>query len=339
MNSTKSAVATETAVGGGSEQAVAAAAAAATSGGGDIDMISHRCITPLPQRIGFIGGGKMAMALAKGFMADGLVSPSQVFASAPSDKNLALWRQLGATTSHKNSEVIKAVDIVFLAVKPHIFPSVVDSWRNEVRAGSTTAAATADDMQAATFLCSDSKLFVSVMAGVNCQKLYDNLAGIVPNPRIIRSAPNTPALVGCGSSAFSLGRGATKEDGDVIKQLLSSVGMCELVPEHLLDAVGGVSGCGPAFVYTIIEGLADGGVCQGLPRDMAIKFAAQMVMGSAKMVLETGKHTGQLKDEVTSPGGTTIRGIQVIDRAGVRGTMMDAVQAAVTRAVELGKQA
>lgn len=314
----------------GGEQAIAAAAAGAPS---DIDMMS-RCITPLPQNIGFIGGGKMAMALAKGFMADGLISPSQVFASAPSDKNLALWRQLGATTSHKNTEVIKSADIVFLAVKPHIFPSVVEGWRNEVRTGGGGSADAAP-----TFLCSDSKLFVSVMAGVNCQKLHDNLASVVPNPRVIRSAPNTPSLVGCGSSAFALGRGATKEDGDVIKQLLSSVGMCECVPEHLLDAVGGLSGCGPAFIYTIIEGMADAGVCQGLPRDLAIKFAAQTVMGSAKMVLETGKHTGQLKDEVTSPGGTTIRGIQVIDRAGVRGVMMDAVQAAVNRAVELGKQA
>ena len=117
-----------------------------------------------------------------------------------------------------------------------------------------------------------------------------------------------------------------------------SVGMCEMVPESQQDAVCGLSGSGPAFVYTLIEGLADGGVCQGLPRELAIKFAAQTVMGAAKMVLETGKHTGQLKDEVTSPGGTTIRGIQVLDRAGVRGTLMDAVQASTERARELGRQ-
>jgi len=298
----------------------------------DVDMLARRCVTPIPQRIGFIGSGKMAMALAKGFMADGLVSPSQVFASAPSDRNLALWRQLGATTSNRNTDVIKAADVIFLAVKPHIFPAVVSGWVNEV---GTPSDASADVVP--SFLCQDSKLFISVMAGLNSQKLYESLSKFIPNPRVIRVTPNTPSLVGCGAAAVSLCQGASQEDGELIKQLLSSVGIVEVIPERLHDAVTGVSGSGPAYIYTIIEGLADGGVCQGLPRDLAIKFAAQTVMGAAKMVLETGSHTGQLKDEVTSPGGTTIRGIQVIDRAGVRGTLMDAVQASAQRAKELGE--
>jgi len=272
----------------GSDSKAAAAAAAVTT---DIEMMARRCVTPIPQRIGFIGSGKMAMALAKGFMADGLVSPSQVFASAPSDRNLALWRQLGATTSHRNTDVIRTADVIFLAVKPHIFPTVIDGWIKEVSVAPSDASAD----PAPSFLCQDSKLFVSVMAGLPCHKIQENLSKFIPNPRVVRATVNTPSLVGCGSSALSLGKGATQEDGDLVKQLLSSVGIVEVIPEHLQDAVGALSGSGPAYIYTIIEGLADGGVCQGLPRDMAIKFAAQTVMGAAKMVLETGSHTGQLK--------------------------------------------
>jgi len=277
--------------------------------------------TPLLQKIGFVGSGKMAMALAKGFMAEGLITPAQVFASDISDASLAPWKKLGAKTTNNNTQVLKSSDIVFIAVKPHIFPSVIQDFRNEAK-GVT-----------------DSKLYVSILTGVKTQTLYDGLSSVVPNPRVIRVAPNTPALVGSGSSAYSLGPGALKEDGEIVNKLLTSVGICEEAPERLLDAVGALSASGPAYIYTVIEGLADGGVVQGLPRAMAIKFAAQTVMGAAKMVLETGTHTGQLKDEVTSPGGTTIRGIQVIDRAGVRGTMMDAIQAAANRAIELGKQA
>jgi len=282
----------------------------------------------LPQKIGFVGSGKMALALAKGFMAEGLVSPSQVFASAPSDTNLQKWRELGATTSHKNTDVIKASDVVFLAVKPQMFQTVIEGWAKEIMPQEES---TSDE----NFLCKESKLFVSVMAGLPCPKLHGCLSSLFPNPRVIRVSPNTPSLVGCGASAVSLGPGATQDDCDLVTKLLKSVGIVQVVQEHLLDPVGAVSGSGPAFIYTIIEGLADGGVCQGLPRDLAIKFAAQTVMGAAKMVLETGSHTGQLKDEVTSPGGTTIRGIQVIDRAGVRGTLMDAVQAACQRSKEL----
>ena len=297
-------------------------------GSSDMEVVA-KCRTPLRQKIGFIGSGKMAMALAKGFMANGLVSPCQVYASAPSDRNLALWRQLGASTSHKNTDIIKSADIIFLAVKPNIFPQVVNSWHDEMRS---------DTMPDGTsYLCQDSKVFVSVMVGLTCEALHSNLSGVVSNPRIVRVMPNTPSLVGCGASAVSLGSGATKEDADVVKQLLLSVGMCELVPEYQQNAVAGLIGSGPAFMYTIIEGLADGAVSQGVPRDLAVKFAAQTVIGSAKMVLESGKHTGQLKDEVTSPGGMTIRGVQVIDRAGVRGTLMDAIQAATERAIELGK--
>lgn len=295
-----------------------------------------RVATPLPQKIGFVGGGQMAIALGQGFMAAGLISPSQVLASAPSDTNLTFWRQLGARTTHANAEIVRTCDVIFLAVKPHILPQVVGQWQEEVRQGSDDVSDVSAD-HPPTFLCPDSKLFVSVLAGATTDSLYERLSSVVPNPRIVRVNPNTPAMLGCGASGFSLGRNATEEDSDLVRRLLSSVGLCEMIPESQQDAFTGLVTSGPAYVYTLIEGLADGGVRMGLPRRLANTFAAQMVLGAAKMCLETGKHTGQLKDEVTSPGGTTIRGIQVIDRAGVRGTLMDAVQASAERATELGR--
>lgn len=277
----------------------------------------------ITKKIGFIGGGQMALALGKGFMASGLVSPNQVYASAPSDTNLCLWRQLGAQTTHTNADVIMNCDIIFLAVKPHIYPQAIIELQSSSEDG---------------FITKDDKLFVSVMAGITLDTLSSTLKKIVENPRIIRAHPNTPATVGCGCAVYTLGDGATREDGEIVKRLFNSVGICEQVPEYQQDAFTGMAGSGPAYIYTIIEALSDGGVRMGLPRNVASKFAAQMTMGAAKMALESGKHTGQLKDETTSPGGTTIRGIQVMEKAGVRGAMMEAVQVSAERAAELGKK-
>ena len=316
----------------------------------------------------------MALALGKGFMQSGLVAPSQVMVSAPTDSNLALWRELGAQTTHDNADVILACDVIFLAVKPHIFPEVVaaleidsieepttksvdgatspkmDGCRDEGSCCSEEQAASDRDAKAVAgavakkqvisattrMLTVGSKLFISVMAGVTLKSLHQSLSCIILEPRIIRATPNTPAMVGCGCAVYSPGEAATSDDGELVKQLFSSVGICEKVPEYQQDAFAGMAGSGPAYIYTIIEALADGGVRMGLPRQLSAKLAAQMAMGAAKMALESGKHTGQLKDDVTSPGGTTIRGVQVLERAGVRGAVMDAVQAAAERAAELG---
>jgi pyrroline-5-carboxylate reductase len=156
--------------------------------------------------------------------------------------------------------------------------------------------------------------------------------------RLIRVMPNTPALVGAAAIAYALGESANPEDGQLAQQLFSSVGIAFQVKESLLDAVTGLSGSGPAYVYLIIEALSDGGVAMGLPRDIATQLAAQTVLGSAKMVLETGLHPGQLKDMVTSPGGTTIEGLHELERNGVRGAFMDAVRVAAEKAQRLGKQ-
>lgn len=278
---------------------------------------------PLSQKIGFVGGGQMALALAKGFIAAKLVAPEQILVSAPSDRNLKTWRDdMNCVTTHDNAKVIEESDIIFLSTKPHIFTPMLRSLR--------------ENLPKDTMLTSKSKLFVSIMAGIQMKTLAGSLKTIVESPRIIRVHPNTPAMVGTGCSVISIGEGSNEEDANVVKQLLTSVGLCEQVPEYQQDAFTGMAGSGPAYIYTIIEALSDGGVRMGLPRELATQFAAQMTMGAAKMVLESGKHPGQLKDEVTSPGGTTIRALQVMERGGIRGIMMDAVQASAERAAELG---
>jgi pyrroline-5-carboxylate reductase len=162
-------------------------------------------------------------------------------------------------------------------------------------------------------------------------------AGLESGARLIRVMPNTPALVGASASAYALGRSALLEDGELAHKLLSAVGVSFQVKESLLDAVTGLSGSGPAYVYLFIEGLSDGGVAAGLPRDIATRLAAQTVLGSAKMVLETGLHPGVLKDLVTSPGGTTIEGLHELEKGKVRGTLISAVRAAAEKSRKLGQ--
>lgn len=177
-------------------------------------------------------------------------------------------------------------------------------------------------------------LVISVAAGITLAALE---AASPANFRVIRTMPNTPALVGKGAAGFCLGGGATAEDADAARLLLGSVGIAVEVPERLMDAVTGLSGSGPAYVYLIIEALSDGGVKAGLPRVDAARLAAQTVLGAATMVLETGEHPGVLKDMVTSPGGTTITGVAELERRGLRSALIDAVNVAADRATELGK--
>jgi pyrroline-5-carboxylate reductase len=264
--------------------------------------------------IGFLGAGKMATALAKGFIRAGLVTPKDIIASDVSDAACAAFaKETGAKTTAVNSEVAKSANVLILAVKPHQVTGALEEIRDSL---------------------SEDHLIISIAAGITIARLQ---AGISEDARVIRVMPNTPALVGFSATGFALGKSAGAADAELATKLFSSVGVAFQVNESLLDAVTGLSGSGPAYVYMFIEALSDGGVAAGLPRDIATKLAAQTVLGAAKMVLETGQHPGALKDMVTSPGGTTIEGVHELEKGKLRGTVMSAVRAASDKSKKLGQ--
>jgi pyrroline-5-carboxylate reductase len=225
----------------------------------------------------------------------------------------AFHAETGLRTSEHNREVVASSDLLVLAVKPQVMGTLLP----EIRPALGTR-----------------HLIVSIAAGISLRQLADSLGS---ERRLVRVMPNTPCLVGASASGYAPGEGATPEDVNLVDRLLNAVGRAFRLPEHLLDAVTGLSGSGPAFVYVMIEALSDGGVRMGLPREVATALAAQTVFGAAKMVLETGSHPAVLKDMVASPGGTTIAGLHALERAGLRSALMDAVEAATRRSVELGK--
>lgn len=265
--------------------------------------------------VGFLGAGQMATALAKGWLAAGRIDAKNSRAADP----LATTRDAFAEATNliavsANAEIIPAVNLIVLAVKPQMMPAVLAEIAPKLE---------------------PRHLVVSVAAGVTLGQLAKGLGDTV---RMIRVMPNTPCLVGASASGISAGLLATSADLDLVKALFTAVGVAHVVPESYLDAVTGLSGSGPAYVYVMIEALADGGVRAGLPRDVAMSLAAQTVLGSAKMVLDTKKHPGELKDAVASPGGTTIAGLHALEKAGFRGIVMDAVVAAANRSRELSQQ-
>ena len=256
----------------------------------------------------------MATALARGFVGAKLADAARITASDPLESARSLFgRAIGANTTASNPEVIKAARIIVLAVKPDLVGDVLRDIRP-------------------TF--SPDHLLFSIAAGVPLARLE---AGLGDAARVIRVMPNTPALVGASATAYALGKNANVEDGRLAQELFSSVGMAFQLKETLLDAVTGLSGSGPAYIYLIIEALSDGGVAAGLPRDVATKLAAQTVLGAARMVLETGQHPGALKDMVASPGGTTIEGLHELERGGVRDAVISAVRAAAEKSKKLGQ--
>jgi pyrroline-5-carboxylate reductase len=264
--------------------------------------------------IGFLGAGKMATALARGFIQAELVGPKDMVAADPiAAARKHFTDEIGVTTTESNADVAKAANVLMLAVKPDQCSGVLAGLHGKF---------------------TSHHLLISIAAGVTLAKLEDAL---LPGARVIRVMPNTPALVGAGASAFALGKSATETDGELAKRLLSAVGIAFQVKESLLDAVTGLSGSGPAYVFQFIEALSDGGVAAGLPRDLATKLAAQTVLGAAKMVLETGQHPGALKDQVTSPGGTTIEGLHELEKGRMRAIVISAVRAATEKSKKLGQ--
>jgi pyrroline-5-carboxylate reductase len=263
--------------------------------------------------IGFLGTGRMAGALAGGWLRAGWITPGTLWGSDPVEAaRTEFGRVTGATVFGRNTAVLEKADVIVLAVKPAQVEAVLTECRSA---------------------WSSRHLLVSIAAGVRLGRLESLLP---EGARVVRVMPNTPALVGESASAYAAGRHATDADARLTGRLLEVVGKAWSVKEDWLDAVTGLSGSGPAYGFLMIEALADGGVAEGLPRDIAQHLAAQTLLGAARMVLETGQHPGWLKDSVCSPGGTTIEGILALESGGVRAGLIRAVRAATRRSRELG---
>ena len=263
--------------------------------------------------IGFIGAGTMATTIARALLQAELCGPAALIASEPRETRRAeVTRELGIATVASNAEVAAKADVLILATKPQVFGRMLPELRGSLR---------------------PETLLISIAAGVTNAAIEARLA---PGARVIRTMPNTPALVREGATAVAPGAHATEADVALARRLFESVGIVEVLDESLMDAVTGLSGSGPAFIFVIIEAMADAGVKVGLHRRTAQTLAAQTVLGAAKLLIDTGEHPGQLKDMVCSPGGTTISGLHTLEAGGLRTTLIEAVDAAASRSRELG---
>ena len=262
--------------------------------------------------VAFVGVGNMAEALIRGLIHSGTVAADQIIGSDPHEERLEDFKKKYAIrTTPSNVSAVESADLVVLAVKPQVLPKVLDEIQGKVPSGA---------------------LVISVAAGVPTSVIEAKL----PQARVVRSMPNTPALVGAGATAVSAGAHATADDLATAKRLFQSVGVAVALDEVHLDAVTGLSGSGPAYIFLIIEALSDAVVKVGLSRNIAQLLAAHTVLGSAKLLIETNEHPGRLKDMVTSPGGTAIAGLHTLEAGGLRTTLMDAVETATKRSRELG---
>jgi pyrroline-5-carboxylate reductase len=266
------------------------------------------------KKLGFIGAGNMGEALVKGLIATKAAAPAQILVSARRRERIQEMEKLYGVRGGTNSEVARYGDVVVLAVKPQILDQVLREIGGDV---------------------SREKLIVSVAAGVPIAAIERRLH---PPVRIVRAMPNTPATVAAGATAMALGEHATDADLGTAKTIFDSVGLTVVLEESQLDAVTGLSGSGPAYLFLIIEALADAGVKVGLSRRASMQLAAQTVLGSAKLLIESGQHPGMLKDGVTSPGGTAIAGLHTLEAGGLRNVLMNAVEAATRRSRELGEE-
>jgi pyrroline-5-carboxylate reductase len=265
-------------------------------------------------KVGVVGAGNMAEALIRGLVRGGHVAPERVLASAPRRERLdELRATYGIGVTMDNREVARAAELCLLATKPQILDKVLREIGGELRSGT---------------------LVISVAAGVDTETIE---AAVADGVRVVRAMPNTPALVGAGATAISAGKHASEADLAAARAVFDAVGITVQLDEIHLDAVTGLSGSGPAYIFLILEALADAGVKVGLSRRDAQRLAAQTVMGSAKMLLETDEHVGRLKDMVTSPGGTAIAGLHTLEEGGLRTTLINAVETATKRARELGR--
>lgn len=265
--------------------------------------------------IGFIGSGNMGGAMIGGIIKSKLVEPNKVVISDISEEKLqAMKDKLGIETTTDSREVAKKADIIFLAVKPNIYDIVMEDIKDVV---------------------TEHKIIVSIAAGKSIEDIEKVLGHHI---KLVRTMPNTPALVGEGMAALCPNKNISKEELQDIKTIFESFGKAEVLPEYLIDSVIGVSGSSPAYVFMFIEAMADAAVLGGMPRDKAYAFAAQAVLGSAKMVLETGMHPGALKDMVCSPGGTTIEAVRTLEERGFRSAVIEAMVNCMEKSKEMSKK-
>ncbi len=262
-------------------------------------------------RLGIIGGGAMGEAFAGGVISSGWLKPTDItIADIDESRQERLREQLGVNVASDNVLTAANADIVLLAVKPSVVPTVLDTINEYLI----------------------TQLVISIAAGVSLDAMQSRLKD---NIGVIRAMPNTPSRIGAGAIGFSIGKAVTQRQVELAIKLFECVGICIEVPERLIDAVTGLSGSGPAYVYLMIEAMSDAGVRAGLTRPDALKLAAQTVYGAAKMVIDQNEHPAVLKDQVTSPGGTTIAGVAALEKAGFRSAIMEAVKAAAKRSAEL----
>lgn len=263
-------------------------------------------------KIGFIGLGNMAKAMIGGMLQKDMVKAEDILGSAKTKETVEkMQKEYGICGMGSNTEVAKAADVLVLAVKPQFFPEVIEEIRGEIK---------------------EETLIISIAAGKTLQWIEEAFDRKI---KLVRCMPNTPALVGEGCTGVCVNPHVSQEETEYSLKLMESFGKAYLVPERLMDAVGAVSGSSPAYVFMFIEAMADGAVAAGMPRTQAYEFAAQAVYGSAKLVLETGRHPGDLKDMVCSPGGTTIQGLRVLEEKGMRGAVMDALLSCVEKSQKL----
>jgi pyrroline-5-carboxylate reductase len=266
--------------------------------------------------VGFVGTGNMAEALIRGLLRAGVATAEQLLGSEPrAERRAELSERYGMRLVADNPEVARAADVLVLSVKPQVMAPVLDQVKPHLKPGA---------------------LVVSIAAGIPLSVLEGRLGA---GTRVIRTMPNTPALVGAGATAIAAGSQATEADVAAARRIFDSVGLTVVLEEPQLDAVTGLSGSGPAYIFLVIEALSDAGVKVGLSRYNAQALAAHTVLGSAKMLIETDEHPGRLKDMVTSPGGTAIAGLHTLEAGGLRTTLMNAVEAATRRSRELGELA
>lgn len=266
-------------------------------------------------KMGFIGSGNMGGAIIGGIVNGKIANPSDIIVS---DKNEAalvkINSEYGVNTTTDNKTVAKEADVLFLCVKPQFLYLVIDEIKDSI---------------------SENTVIVSIVAGQSIEAITSAFGKKI---KLIRVMPNTPALVGEGMAALTINENVSKEEADIVLNVFNSFGKGEIVPENLMDAVTAVSGSSPAYVFMMIEAMADAAVIGGMPRSQAYTFAAQAVMGSARMVLETGKHPGELKDMVCSPAGTTIDAVASLEKNGFRSSMIEAMVSCMNKSKELGKK-